>query len=136
MSVVLDTDTVIYFFKGKGAVAQRLLATPPAEVSITAISLFELQLGVAKSGSPDRLRTQLDTLLRVVRVLPFGEEEAQVAAQVRARLEALGTPIGPLDTLIAGTALRHGATLVTRNLREFRRVEGLFVDDWYGPNPD
>jgi tRNA(fMet)-specific endonuclease VapC len=64
-------------------------------------------------------------------VLPFGDEEARVAARLRSSLERTGRPIGPLDTLIAGTALCHGATLVTRNVREFARIEGLAVEDWY-----
>ena len=69
-------------------------------------------------------------------MLPFGPEEARVTAQLRARLESQGTPIGPLDTLIAGTALAHGGVLVTRNLREFARVPGLALEDWYGaPRP-
>lgn len=64
-------------------------------------------------------------------VLPFGVEEAKTAALLRARLEEKGTPIGPLDTLIAATALTHGGVLVTRNVREFGRVLGLTTEDWY-----
>lgn len=58
-------------------------------------------------------------------------EEAKAAAALRARLELEGTPIGPMDTLIAGTALAHRGVLVTRNVREFGRVAGLSVEDWY-----
>jgi tRNA(fMet)-specific endonuclease VapC len=64
-------------------------------------------------------------------ILPFGEAEARAAARIRADLETVGKPIGPHDVLIAATALAHGATLVTRNLRESRRVKGLLVEDWY-----
>ena len=78
-----------------------------------------------------RRRAQLDRLLEVVTVLPFGPHEARTAAKIRATLEAAGTPIGPMDTLIAGAALAHGATLVSHNVREFSRVEGLRVEDWF-----
>lgn len=64
--------------------------------------------------------------------MTLGLAEAVAAAKVRAGLEAKGTPIGPLDTLIAGTALAAGGTLVTRNVKEFRRVDGLLVENWYG----
>ena len=77
-------------------------------------------------------RGQLDQLLQAVAVLPFGIEEAKAAAALRARLEQEGTPIGPMDTLIAGTALAHRGVLVTRNVREFGRVPGLTVQNWYG----
>ena len=63
--------------------------------------------------------------------VPFGRPEAAAAARVRADLEAEGRPIGPYDVLIAGTALAQGAVLVTRNVREFNRVRGLAVENWY-----
>jgi tRNA(fMet)-specific endonuclease VapC len=127
----LDTNSLIYFFKGEGRVAERLLSIPPGEVAIPAIVLHELETGIAKSAEPERRRAQLDSMLKLVQVLVFGPREARVSARLRATLEAAGTPIGPLDTLIAGTALAHGAILVTRNVREFGRVPGLAVEDWY-----
>ena len=133
--VVLDTNTVIYFFKGRGDVARRLLAVSPADVGVPAIVVHELETGIAKSSQPRKRRAQLYALLDVVQVLPFDREAAGRAARVRARLEAAGTPIGPLDVLIAGTALRHGATLVTSNSREFSRVPGLELEDWLKPGP-
>jgi tRNA(fMet)-specific endonuclease VapC len=93
-------------------------------------TLYELEVGIAKSGSEKR-RSQLDILLKTVCVLPFAETEAQTAAWLRAYLEQQGTPIEPMDTLIAGIALTHRATLVTRNISEFGRVPELQVVDWY-----
>ena len=127
----LDTNSVLYIFKNQGRVADRLLETPHAEVAIPAVVLYELEVGLAKSASPQKRREQLSRFLDTVSILPFGVQEAKSAALVRARLERLGTPIGPIDNLIAGTALSHRATLVTRNLREFERVEGLSLDNWY-----
>jgi tRNA(fMet)-specific endonuclease VapC len=129
---VLDTNTLVYFFRGQGRVAERLLAVPPASVVVPAVALYELETGIAKSTDSARRRRQLDALLEVVEVLPFGRAEAGIAAEVRAALDLMGTPIGPLDTLIAATALACGGVLVTRNLGEFRRVPGLTTVDWFG----
>ena len=129
---VLDTNTLVYFFRGEGEVARRLLSTAPANIAVPTIVVYELETGIAKSKDAAKRRGQLDQLLQVVAVLPFGIEEAKAAAALRARLEQEGAPIGPMDTLIAGTALAHRAVLVTRNVREFGRVPGLAVQDWYG----
>lgn len=131
MRFALDTNSLIYFFRGEGQVARRLLATPPGRILIPAVVLYELETGLAKSSEPAKRRAQLARLIDVVTLLPFGAAEARAAASLRARLEILGTPIGPMDTLIAGTALVAGATLVTHNIREFGRVPGLFIEDWY-----
>ena len=133
---VLDTNTVIYFFKGKGGVSDRLLATSPAEVALPSVVLYELETGIAKSSQPSRRRAQLGALVAASRVLPFGLAEAQAAAAVRAALEVAGTPIGPLDNLIAGTAVAHRGVLVTRNIREFGRIAGLTVENWYATDDD
>ncbi len=127
----LDTNALIHFFQGRGQVAERLLATPPAEIAIPAVSAYEIETGIAKSSNPIKRRRQWRTLLDLITILPFDHSAATHSAKVRAKLEATGQPIGPLDTLIAGTALAHNATLVTHNLREFSRVPGLTVIDWY-----
>jgi tRNA(fMet)-specific endonuclease VapC len=128
---VLDTNTLIYFFRGQGRVAERLLATPPAEVAIPALSVYELEVGIAKSAQPGKRRRQFDGLLDSVTMLPFDRGAAVAAARARAALEKAGRPIGPLDTLIAGTALAHRAVLVTHNRSEFERVPKLALIDWY-----
>jgi tRNA(fMet)-specific endonuclease VapC len=128
---VLDTNTVIYYFKGMGNVASRLLATPPRAVGISTITLFELEVGIATSRSGAKRRKQLDAFTTMVSILPFADREAHAAAAIRAALEKAGKPIGPLDTLIAGTASAHGATIVTRNVDEFARVRGLRIANWY-----
>jgi tRNA(fMet)-specific endonuclease VapC len=127
----LDTNTVIYFFKAGGRVQERLLATPPSDVAIPSVVVYELEAGIAQSKQPGKRRVQLDELLNAVKILPLDRSAASAAAQIEATLRAAGTPIGPMDTLIAGTALAHSATLVTRNTGEFRRVRGLAVEDWY-----
>ena len=127
---VLDTNILIYFFKGIGNVAQNLLSKSPKDIGIPAIVLFELEVGIKKSKSPQKRTKQLKDLISIVNVLPFGKEEAKASAQIRVQLEKKGTPIGPYDILIAGTALGNQATLVTHNLEEFKRVKNLNVVDW------
>jgi tRNA(fMet)-specific endonuclease VapC len=128
---VLDTNTLIYFFKGQGRVAERLFAEAPADIAIPAIVVFELQTGIAKSSSPRKRIKQLDSLFEAVKVLPFSSKEARVSATIRARLEEKGEPIGAYDVLIAGTVLACQGTLVSHNLTEFKRVNGLKTEDWY-----
>jgi tRNA(fMet)-specific endonuclease VapC len=128
---VLDSNSVIHLFNGRGGVTKNFLRTSPQEISIPAVALYELETGIAKSSSPDKRRAQLDDLLSLLTVLSFGPPEARASARIRADLEKRGVPIGPIDILVAGTALSRGATLVTHNTREFARVEGLSIVDWY-----
>jgi tRNA(fMet)-specific endonuclease VapC len=128
---VLDTNTLIYYFKGQGQIAKNLANVSPQEIGISTIVLFELQVGIAKSTSPAKRTQQLQQLLSRVNVVPFDRDSAVAAAAIRAQLEQQGTPIGPLDVLIAGTALAFEATLVTHNVKEFSRVSGLAIADWY-----
>lgn len=127
----LDTNTVIYFFKGMGNVATRLFSLPPHEIALPSVVLYELQVGIAKSSSPEKRSSQLAELLTVVRVLPFTENETAITARIRAALEQAGTPIGQLDMMIAGIALANQATLVTHNTKEFSRIGELRLDDWF-----
>lgn len=128
---VLDTNILIYFFKGMGNVAEQLLNKPPEEISIPSVVLYELEVGIAKSTNPKKRREQLNALISQITVLPFGAQEAGISAKIRANLEQEGKPIGPYDTLIAGTALANRAVLVTHNTTEFERVKGLVIEDWF-----
>jgi tRNA(fMet)-specific endonuclease VapC len=131
--LILDSNTISYYFRGDPQVVPRLQALRPAEVGVPAIVEYELRYGLLRMPSDaaaPRLAA-LAQLLRPMQLLPFDSECAAQAARIRVDLEALGTPIGPHDTLIAATALRHQATLVTRNVREFSRVPGLQWVNWH-----
>jgi tRNA(fMet)-specific endonuclease VapC len=128
---VLDTNTLIYFFKGLGAVAENLLAKTPKEIAIPSIVLFELEVGVAKSTSPQKRKQQLKELESSIQILPFGYSEALAAASIRTALEKQGQLIGPYDILIAATALSNKGILVTHNRKEFARIKGIQLEDWY-----
>ena len=127
---ILDTNTLIYFFKGIGNVADNLLAVSPKDIGIPAVVLYELEYGIARSTSSKKRTKQLEELCALVEVLAFGGEEAKTSATIRASLEKKGTPIGPYDVMIAGTALGKQGVLVTSNTKEFRRVPRLEIVDW------
>lgn len=92
---MLDTNTVIYFFKGMGNVAHNMFNHTPKEIFLPSIVLFELHVGINKSASPDKRREQLSVMLEQVNVVAFSNREAESAALIRAELEKQGTPIGP-----------------------------------------
>ena len=131
MRFVLDTSTLINFFKGVGNVPARLLSTPPRDIAIPAIVIFELEFGLAKSKSPRKRRLQLQEFAVTVDIIPFGIKEARAAASIRADLESIGKPIGPYDLLIAASAVSNNAVLVTHNQKEFSRIQDLKIEDWY-----
>ncbi len=131
--LILDSNTISYYFRGDPQVVPRLQALRPVDLGVPAIVEYELRYGLLRmpqAAAAPRLAA-LAQLLRPIQLLPFDSECAAQAARLRVDLEALGTPIGPHDTLIAATALRHRATLVTRNVREFSRVPGLQWLNWH-----
>ncbi len=128
---VLDTNTLIYFFKGMGNVSKNFLEVQPKNIAIPSVVLYELKYGIAKSNSPQKRNKQLMELCSLVETLPFGDSAAQVSASIRASLEKQGTPIGPLDVLIAGTTIANKGILVTNNTKEFSRIPNLRLDNWY-----
>ena len=127
----LDTNTVIYFFKGTGRVKQEMLSVAPGQIALPAVVLFELERGCAQSLHPSRRQRDLELFLKTVPVIPFETRSARYAAQVAATLAESGVSIGPLDTLIADMALASNCTLVTHNTAEFSRVPGLQITDWF-----
>lgn len=136
MIYLLDTNAVIALLKDEPAGVRRRLrraAAREASIAVPSIVLYELWYGVARSQrqreNAERLRVFLSGNIAVA---PFDEDDAARAGDLRATLEAAGTPIGPYDLLIAAQALRKGATLVTANVSEFARVRGLSWQDWGG----
>ena len=127
---LLDTNTVIFFLKGNQTVVDSWMKTAPTDVRISTITLFELYVGATTSTKPHERRHQLHILLKTIETIPFQAVEAEKAANIKADLKSKGQGIGPLDTLIAGSALAHNLILVTNNTDEFNRVQGLRCLDW------
>ena len=131
MKYILDTNTIIYFFKGTGNISHKLLSLPPKEIGIPAIVYYELLVGIFKSARQREKNHQLQLLIDATNLISFGEKEAHAAYEIRANLEKRGLPIGPMDVLIGATALANRAILVTHNMKEFKRIEQLEVEDWF-----
>jgi len=128
---LLDTNTLIYFFKGMGNVSKNLFSYSPKDIFIPSIVIYELEVGIAKSSNSKKRKEQLNLLLEQIQIIDFCEKEAKESAKIRATLEKLGTPIGPMDILIAGCANANNLTLVTNDTKEFERVDDLRIVDWF-----
>lgn len=130
MTFLLDTNICIYALKQNPSVLSRLLAERPIDVGLSVITEAELRTGVAKSAAVTRNTRLLENFLRPLTVVEFSSDDARAYATVRAKLEHIGKPIGPLDTLIAAQAVARRLTLVSHNEREFERVSGLRLENW------
>lgn len=130
MKFLLDTDTCIYALKHDRTVLDRLLAESRDDIGVSVITEAELRTGAAKSRSAAKTLRLVENFLRPLTTLEFNSTDATSYAQVRSRLERAGTPIGPLDTLIAAQAVGRKLVLVSNNEREFRRVTNLRVENW------
>lgn len=127
---MLDTNLCIRVLRDRPtAVRQRFNETSEG-LCISAVVLKELLYGAARSARPEENRRAVEDFAARLEVLPFDEAAADHAADIRAHLEGKGLPIGAYDLLIAGHARSRGLTVVTGNLREFQRVEGLRCEDW------
>ena len=131
MKYMLDTNICIFIIKHKPeSVIMKFLSHSPEDLCISAITYAELVHGVEKSQAVAKNRLALSLMLSTIAVLDFDADAAVEDGRIRTALEKKGTPIGPLDMLIAGHAQSKGLTVVTNNTREFRRIEGLCVEDW------
>jgi tRNA(fMet)-specific endonuclease VapC len=133
VTLALDTNVFVDLTQGRRPKVQEryidaVLTSGPLVTSI--IVHHELQVGVFASRDPLIAAQNLAALMRNIIIEPLSDEDVTVAARIRADLKLRGQPIGPYDLLIAGQALARGWTLVTSNVREFERVEGLNVENW------
>ena len=128
---LLDTDICIYLIKKQPAQAlARLQALDISQVGISTITLSELEYGVSKSSKPEQNKLALAEFVAPLEIIAYGDAAAAHYGHIRTLLERQGTPIGPLDTLIAAHALALGCALVTNNDREFSRIPDLVVENW------
>jgi tRNA(fMet)-specific endonuclease VapC len=131
MKVMLDTNICIYLIKQQPpTVIERFLSQPVGVIGISSITAAELAYGVSKSRHVSKNRHALEQFLVPLKIAAFDQAAAWSYGRLREQLEAKGTPIGSMDMLIAAHALSHGVRLVSNNLREFRRVHGLRLENW------
>lgn len=129
---MLDTNIVSELARNpQGVVAGRIAELGADAICVSFVTAAELRYGCARKGSP-RLTAQIEAILASMSVLPLDVPADGEYAQIRATLEAAGTPIGPNDLFIAAHARAVGAVLVTANVGEFSRVRGLEVENWVG----
>ena len=133
VTLSLDTSQIVDLLRrrdpgAKACFDARVLSGQPLMVS--APVRHELVSGASSSASPDRRLVQLANLLAQCSPVEFSPADAEASGRLSARLRLAGTPIGDMDTLIAGQALARSWTVVTRNVRHFGRVEGLPLIDW------
>ena len=130
---LLDTNILIYILKGAPESVARKIdrLKPEDQLGMSWITWAELLLGALRSNRTEQVKTQLEAIRQVIPVLlPESPLICSYHAEHAARLRAAGTPIGGNDLWIAAHALALGATLVTHNLKEFRRIRGLSLEDW------
>lgn len=128
---LLDTNICVYIIRKRPeSVLRRLRRTRVTEVGISAITLSELEYGVAKSLRPEANKLALVQFLAPIEVVPYDDMAAERSGRIRALLERQGEPIGSMDVLIAAHALSLGCILVTNNEAAFRRVPELKVENW------
>ena len=132
---LLDSNILIYFFRGTGHVADHLRRHAASTIKIPTPALFELEYGTAKSSRPMQQRAGIDAVMQRFESIPLNYASARQAGVLRQSLEKGGVPIGPYDLLIAGIALANNLTVITRNTREFERVPGLKLENWYDAPP-
>jgi tRNA(fMet)-specific endonuclease VapC len=129
---LLDSNVLIHYLKGHPQIVARMKSTSRTELAIPTIVAYEIEYGTLRAKLFARRRRELLSVLDPLQQIPFDSAAAVAAAGIRFELEKAGTVIGPLDLLIAGTAVSRAAALVTNNVAEFSRIRGLKVIDWSG----
>jgi len=130
-SYMLDTDLCIRVLRDRTPELNERFRSYGDELCISTITLTELLVGAAKSMRPEQHRQKMDRFTAHLQILPFDASAAEHAADIRAALERSGRKIGPYDSLIAGHARSRGLIVVTGNVREFGRVDGLRCENWF-----
>ena len=131
MRYMLDTNICIFIIKNRPEnVIRKFMEHEQEDICISSITYAELVHGVEKSQAKEKNRIALMLFLSEIQIIPFDDMAGQVYGVIKTDLQKKGTPIGPLDTLIAAHAKALNYTLVTNNIREFVRVEGLKLEDW------
>ncbi|MBR4224566.1 MAG: type II toxin-antitoxin system VapC family toxin [Oscillospiraceae bacterium] len=131
MRYLLDTNICIYAQKGVRSVCEQIKRNMDEGIAISVITLAELEYGLGKSQHYARSRLALEKFLSPFEILPFDATAAARYGKICADLSMSGTRIGTMDMLIAAHAYSRGLTVITHNVKEFERVQGLEIIDWY-----
>ena len=128
---LLDTNTCIYFLnRASQRIVERFKELSPSQIKLPSITVAELYYGAEKSKFKSRNRERVKRFVSTFEIVSFDEKACRSYAKIRYSLEPSGTPVGPMDLLIASIGLAHNFTLVTNNVMEFQRVKGLKLENW------
>ena len=127
---LLDTNTVIYILKGDPVVVANLKKHIHDPIKLGTITLMELYYGAYKSQKVTSNLAKIKNLENIMEIIPVGEEVAEIFGREKMRLEKEGIPLDDFDLVVGCCALAHNLTLVTNNIRHFKRIEGLQITNW------
>ena len=130
LKYLLDTNIVIYIMKNRPEAVRKQFKKHEGQMAISSVTLGELVYGAENSQHVDRNLEDVEEFATRLEVLPFDNKAAYHFGEIRAELYKSGRPIGPYDMMIAGHARSAGLTLVTNNIKEFKRVQGLLTENW------
>lgn len=130
LKYMLDTNIVIFTMKNRPVAVRDAFNAREGQLCISSVTLMELIYGAEKSGEPEKNIQNIEGFTARLTVLDYDPAAAQHSGQIRAELAKVGKPIGPYDQMIAGHARSLGLILVSNNVREFKRVAGLRLEDW------
>ena len=131
MKYLLDTNICIYIInKRPPSVLDTIRSKNPEEISISSITAAELNYGAERSQNPHQNRIAVFEFLMPFNLLDFDQRSASYYGKIRETLESKGTPIGPMDLLLAAQATAHNLIFVTNNIKEFKRIENLRLENW------
>ncbi len=131
MPYLIDTNTCIYFLnRSSENIISRMKSLSPADIKLSSITVAELFFGADKSKAKKKNHSVVQVFTDNFEQLPFDSQCCKNYAMIRSSLEKKGPSIGPMDLLIASITLTHNLTLVTNNVKEFKRVKGLVIENW------
>ncbi len=130
LKYMLDTNIVIYTIKNRPEQVRKVFKQHENQMCISAVTKGELIYGAERSSQPERNLADIEGLVARLEVAPFENHASEHFGQLRAELYRIGQPIGPYDMMIAGHSRAMGLILVTNNIKEFKRVPGLRLENW------
>ncbi len=131
MKYLLDTCVISDFVKGNKKTLQKIKSLLPSDLAVSSVTIMELKYGLQLNPQrAKKIAPIVNSLINNITILPYITDSADKTAYIRAELKIQGTPIGPYDIMIAGTALEHNLIMVTANTKEFNRIEQLIIENW------
>ncbi len=131
MILMPDTNVWIKLLNpGNSPVKERFIVTQPDYIRLCSVVKAELYFGAYKSARKERNLTVIENLFKCFVSFSFGDRAAKIYGDLRARLSAKGAMIGPNDLMIAAIAIANKSLLITHNVKEFKRIDGLEIVDW------